>query len=219
MISDISAAVSSAEGAAAMKKATGMNKDDFLKMFVAQLQNQDPLNPQDGTEFLAQLSQLTQVEQAYNTNTNLQNLLSAQSNMMTLSAVSFIGKEVTTEGSKFMLGSGDQPVLNYTLPQAMEQVSVQIKDATGTTVRSLTAGASASGQHAISWDGKDANGLPVQPGTYTFSVAGLANGQQVAGTPLVKGLVDGVRLDGASPVLTVAGSDVPLASVLQVKGV
>lgn len=219
MITDVSAAVSSAEGAAAMKKATGMNKDDFLKMFVAQLQNQDPLNPQDGTEFLAQLSQLTQVEQAYNTNTNLQNLLSAQSNMMSLSAVSFIGKEITTEGAKILLGSGDQPVLNYTLPQTMEQVSVQIKDATGATVRTLTAGAAASGQHAISWDGKDANGLPVQPGTYTFSVAGLANGQQVPGTPLVKGLVDGVRLDGASPVLTVAGSDVPLASVLQVKGV
>lgn len=219
MITDVSAAVSSAEGAAAMKKATGMNKDDFLKMFVAQLQNQDPLNPADGTEFLAQLSQLTQVEQAYNTNTNLQNLLTAQTNVMTLSAVSFIGKEITTEGSKIVLGSGDQPVLNYTLPQAMEQVSVQIKDATGSTVRTLTAGASTSGQHAISWDGKDANGLPVQPGTYTFSVAGLANGQQVAGTPLVKGLVDGVRLDGSSPVLTVAGSDVPLASVLQVKGV
>ncbi len=218
MITDISASVSSATGAAAMKKATGMNKDDFLKMFVAQLQNQDPLNPQDGTEFLAQLSQLTQVEQAYNTNTNLQNLLTAQSNMMVVSAVSFIGKEVTTEGSRFQVAPGDQPVLNYKLSQPVEEVSVQVKDGAGNVVRTLTGGAAALGQHTMAWDGKDANNVAVPAGTYTFTVNGLANGQQVAGTPLVKGVVDGVRLDGASPILTVSGSDVQLSSVLQVKG-
>lgn len=50
--------------AAAMKKSTGMNKDDFLKLFVTQLQHQDPLNPADSSEFIGQLAQLTQVEQA-----------------------------------------------------------------------------------------------------------------------------------------------------------
>lgn len=218
MITDISAATDSATGAAAMKKATGMNKDDFLKMFVAQLQNQDPLNPQDGTEFLAQLSQLTQVEQAYNTNTNLQSLLAAQANMMVVSAVSFIGKEVTIEGSRISLAAGDQPVLNYTLPQPVDEVALQIRDAAGNVVRTLSGGASASGQFAMVWDGRDDNNQPVPVGTYKFSVTGAANGQSVAGTPLMKGVVDGVRLDGSSPVLTVSGSDVQLSSVLQVKG-
>ncbi|WP_298272619.1 flagellar hook capping FlgD N-terminal domain-containing protein, partial [Geobacter sp.] len=54
--------------AAAMKQSTGLNKDDFLKLFITQLQNQDPLQPQDSSQFIAQLAQLTQVEQAYNTN-------------------------------------------------------------------------------------------------------------------------------------------------------
>ena len=55
-----------------MKKKLGMDKDDFLKLFVTQLQHQDPLAPQDASAMLQQLSQLTQVEQAYNTTATLE---------------------------------------------------------------------------------------------------------------------------------------------------
>lgn len=219
MITGVTGTTTSTSGADAMKKATGMNKDDFLQLFVTQLQNQDPLNPQDGTQFLGQLAQLTQVEQAYNTNSNLQSLLTAQSNQLSLSAVSFIGKDVLAKGSQLPMTAGAQTTVNYSLPQAVDQVSVVITDAAGRTVRTLTGGASAAGQSSVAWDGKDAGGQPVSAGTYRFSVTGTAAGQSVTGTPLMLGRVDSVRVDGTTPVLTMNGCDVTLDSVLQVKGV
>ena len=78
---------------ATMKQSIGMNKDDFLSLFVTQLKNQDPLNPMDGTEFIGQLAQLTQVEQAYNTNSNLGKLIGMMNDSSALSSVSYIGKD------------------------------------------------------------------------------------------------------------------------------
>ena len=106
MVDAVSSTTLAADGAAAMKKATGMNKDDFLKLFVTQLQNQDPMKPQDSNQFIAQLAQLSQVEQSYNTNTNLQSLLTAQNNATVVSAVSFIGKDVLAAGSQVSLTAG-----------------------------------------------------------------------------------------------------------------
>jgi len=71
IINDVTSTTSTA--AAQMKEKLGMNKDDFLKLFITQLQNQDPLAPQDPTEMLGQLAQLTQVEQAYNSTAALEN--------------------------------------------------------------------------------------------------------------------------------------------------
>ncbi|KAF0219414.1 MAG: flagellar basal-body rod modification protein [Geobacteraceae bacterium] len=220
MITDVTSTTDSSSGAAAMKKATGMNKDDFLKLFVTQLQNQDPLNPQDGTQFLGQLAQLTQVEQAYNTNSNLQNMISAQNNASTLSAVSFIGKEVTATGSQVVLTAGGQPALNFRLTDAAQQITVDIKDASGKTVRTLTRGSTAAGDSSITWDGKDGNNQSLPAGAYSFSVTGKNSaGDGIQATSLVQGKVDGLKLDGSTPVLTINGLDVPLTSVLSVKGV
>jgi flagellar basal-body rod modification protein FlgD len=205
--------------AAAMKKETGLNKDDFLKLLVTQLKNQDPLNPQDSSAFVAQLAQLTQVEQTYNINTNLQGLLSSQNNAGTLSSVSFIGKVITAQGSQVSLTSGSPSTLGFTLPSAATQVSLQINDSNGKTVKTLTQGATSAGTNSMAWDGLNTAKQTLPSGTYSFSVSAVdANGQKIAGTPMVQGKVTGVKLDGTTPLLTVNGLDVPLTSVLEVKG-
>ena len=90
MVNSVTSTTDTSAAAAAMKKSIGMNKDDFLKLFIEQLKYQDPLKPTDAEQMLSQLSQLTQVEQSYNTNTNLANLLTAQNNSNTMASVSFI---------------------------------------------------------------------------------------------------------------------------------
>ncbi len=188
-------------------------------MLVAQLQNQDPLNPQDSSAFVAQLAQISQVEQSYNMNTNLQSLLASQNSANSLSAVSLIGKAVSAQGSQVALTSGTPSTLNFTLPSAATQVTVQIKDANGNTVRTLTQGATATGAGSIAWDGKDDSNNTLASGTYSFSVSGTdASGQAIQGTSMIQGQVSGVRLAGSTLVLTVNGLDVPLSSVLEVKG-
>lgn len=218
MITSVATTTDANTAAAAMKKTTGMNKDDFLQLLVTQLKSQDPLNPQDSSAFVAQLAQLTQVEQTYNINTNLQNLLNSQNNFSSMSAMSLIGKNITTQGSQVVLSEGGQPSLDFSLPSDATQLNLQIKDATGKTVRTLTQGGASAGLNSIAWDGKNDDGQPVQAGTYTFAVSGLdATGQTISGTPLFRGRVTGVNLEGDTPVLSVNGIYVPLTSVLEVK--
>lgn len=205
--------------AAAMKKSTGMNKDDFLKLFVTQLQNQDPLNPQDSTEFIGQLAQLTQVEQAYNTNSNLSDLLNLVNGATSLSAVSFIGKEITASGNLIKLTGGTQPTLGYRLPATAQKVTIKIKDDTDTVVRTLTLGSTQAGDGSITWDGKDEKGNTLPEGRYTFSVSGTnAKGEAFDGAPLLLGRAEGVMLEGEEPYLTIGGINVPLGNILSVKG-
>src|ERR1039457_4902239 len=107
-----------------MKQTTGLNKDDFLKLFVTQLQNQDPLNPQDTSAMVTQLAQITQVEQSYDTNTNLQSLLNSVNSQSSMSAVSFIGKTISAQGSQVNLSTGSLPQLHFDLASAASQVRV-----------------------------------------------------------------------------------------------
>lgn len=208
---------SSASGAASMKQQVGMNQNDFLKLFVAQLQNQDPLSPADSTQFVTQLAQISAVEQAYDTNTNLQSLLAAQNNSAQISAVSFIGKTVVASGNQVTL-AGNQPAINFTLDSAASQVTVAIKNSAGTTVRTLTASDLSAGDASVTWDGKDGNGAVLANGTYTFSVSGTdAGGNTISPTTIVKGKVDGVNFNGDQPMLTVGGMSIPFSSVLSMQ--
>ncbi|MDD2337801.1 MAG: flagellar hook capping FlgD N-terminal domain-containing protein, partial [Geobacteraceae bacterium] len=112
MITTVSTTDTSA-ASAAMKQSMGMNKDDFLKLFITQLQNQDPLDPMDATEQISQLAQITQVEQSYNINSNLESVISSLADSATLSAISYVGSEVTASGSEVYLQEGEAKDINF----------------------------------------------------------------------------------------------------------
>ncbi|MGA7829278.1 MAG: flagellar hook assembly protein FlgD [Geobacteraceae bacterium] len=220
MITTVAATTDTSAASAAMKQSMGMDKDDFLKLFITQLQNQDPLNPMDATQQLSQLAQLTQVEQSYNTNSNLQNIVSALGDSSSLSAVSFVGKEVTAAGSSVALKDGGGADITFTVPKAADQVAVNILDANGQIVRTLTGGAAAAGESTLAWDGKDANGNQLPAGTYSVAVNGTdAGGNTFACSPFIRGTVDGINFSGSTPVMIVGGLEVPFSNMLAVKGV
>lgn len=222
MITDVSQtpATGTAAADAAMKKSAGMNKDDFLKLFVTQMQNQDPLNPQDSTQFITQLAQLTSVEQAYNANTNLQNILSQGSNATTLGAISLIGKQIEATGSQVALAAGSPSTLNFNLAQGANQVTISIRDASGTVVKTLTTGATASGKGSLSWDGTTTGGSTASPGVYSFSVSAVdAAGNKITAEPFVKGVVNSVDMTGTTPTLNAGGIALSLTDVTSVGGV
>lgn len=218
MITSVTSSDTSA-ASAAMKKSLGMNKDDFLTLFVTQLKNQDPLNPMDGTEFLAQLAQLTQVEQAYNTNTNLENILSALNNSSSLSASSLVGKSISAAGSQVALTAGESAQISYSVPSAAEQITVTITDSNGATVRTLNQGQTTAGTSSVTWDGRDASGTQLASGTYNVSVAGIsASGNTFTCQPLVTGRVDGISYEGTAVTMTIGGVTVPFNNILSVTG-
>jgi flagellar basal-body rod modification protein FlgD len=203
--------------AAAMKQELGMNKDDFLKLFIAQLQNQDPLSPQDPTEMLGQLAQLTQVEQAYNTTTALNNLLSAQKNNLALSSVGLIGKDIVALGSQLNL-DGTNPVgLSYQMPYGTTSTTLTIKNASGTTIRTIDLGAQPAGKGTYAWDGMDGQGNQLSSGAYSFSISGTdAAGATQTATTFTTGRADGVTFTDGVAYITIGSVLVPFSDVMRV---
>jgi len=215
MVGTVTATTDNASTQAAMKKSMGMNKDDFMKLFIAQLKYQDPLKPQDPSAMLDQLSQLSLVEQSYNNNTALNNLLSAQNNSISLTAVSFIGKSVKANGNTASFDGTNPSPLEFTLTMPTAATVLTISDASGKVVRSNSIGASTSGDKLYYWDGKDSSGAVLPPGAYTFAIRAIdANGKDLPVTTYTTGKVDGVDLSGSAPTLTVGAAIVKLKDVI-----
>ena len=220
MVTSVTSTTDTSAAAAAMKKSLGMNKDDFMKLFVAQLKYQDPLAPQDASAMLDQLSQLTLVEQSYNTNTALQNLLTSQNNSATMSSVSFIGKDVKANGNAVPFDGTSAANMQFNLSAPVDSAQIDISDSNGNIVRTISATALNQGDSAVSWDGRDNNGNLLSAGAYTFSVKGTtAGGSTVLATTYTAGRIDGVSLVDGTPLLTIGAATISLSDVISVKGV
>ena len=105
-------------GADTTAKNDVLGKDAFLKLLVTQLQNQDPLNPLDDKEFIAQLAQFSSLEQMTNISSGITSLTEKTAQQDMLSAVNYIGKEVTAEGSELTKGENYVTPVYFTLSGA-----------------------------------------------------------------------------------------------------
>lgn len=220
MVSGITAATDTSAAAAAMKKSIGMNKDDFLQLFITQLKNQDPLKPQDPEQMLGQLAQLTQVEQSYNTNTALNNLLTAQNNASTMSSVSFIGKLVKANGNSVPFDGSSTTALQFNMAVPTDSATITITDAYGKVVRVASISGLKGGDTTVAWDGRDGSGNLLPAGEYKFSVEGTTKaGANISATTFTTGIIDGVTLVNGVPMLTVGQATIALSDVISVKGV
>ena len=160
-----------------------LGKDDFLTLLVTQLQHQDPLNPQDSTEFTAQLAQFSSLEQLGNVNDNLEYLKLAMSSANNTEAVSLIGKQIIAAGNSIQLDDGAGVACNFELAGDTSAVAVNIYDTNGNFIRAFEGGALNAGAHALEWDGKDSEGKSVPDGAYTFEVLAVDyNNQMVNAT-------------------------------------
>jgi flagellar basal-body rod modification protein FlgD len=195
-----------------------MGKEDFMKLLIAQLKNQDPNAPVDAKEFVTQLSQLTSVEQLSNMSSQLKSLTTATTGLVSNEAGNFVGKNIEANGSKLYLGDQNTPTSAITLAQSADDVVVTIRDAKGQAVRTLDRGFTKVGTTPISWDGKDDNGERVDPGTYSMTVeAKTKAGAPVVASAVIKGIVTQVSYEQGFPELVVGDAHVALANVTSIK--
>lgn len=203
----------SLSSATSTAKTKGMGKDDFLKMLLAQLKNQDPLKPVDGTDFAAQLAQFTSIEQLTNMSTQLANLATSQAAMTNTQSIDLIGKEVTAGGGNNVTVSGDTAPITYNLDKSAAQVTVSIYDSNGSMIDSLEFNNQSQGVNTITWNCKD---LP--KGDYRFDVTATdSSGNDVGTQGIISGIVTDVKFRNNVIYLTVGGKEIPLSSVLSVK--
>jgi flagellar basal-body rod modification protein FlgD len=219
MITAVNSTTGTSAATATMNQSMGMSSTDFLKLFVAQLQNQDPLNPQDPSAMLNQLAQMSLVQQSYSTNTALSNLLTAQNNSTSVYSSSLIGKNITASGNSVSFDGSSPTALQFSLPVPTSSATVTISDGSGNTVRTASLGALSAGNAGFAWDGRNSGGVMLPAGNYTYAVtATSASGSAVAATTYTSGLVSGVDLSGATPNLMIGSTAVPLTNVISVNG-
>ena len=189
-----------------------MGKEDFLTLLVAQLQNQDPLNPDDPTEFTAQLAQFSSLEQLFNLNDSMENVASSVDNSQKLSALTMLGKEVTYADSSFAYG-GDPVQIGYSLDGDASEVKLALKF-NGATITTLSGTELSEGDHYLTWNGLDRDGNPAPEGMYTIALQASAESGSVAAAPLVRSEVTGVDLNqGNGGLLFTKGGEVNLYDV------
>lgn len=197
----------------------GIGKEDFLKLLVAQLSHQDPTKPTDPGEFVAQLSQFTSLEQLINIKSGLDLLAITQTAGTSAQMVSFVGKEVSFDGSQVTWRSGGDPVdLSYRLDAPADEVEVRVVDGQGNTVETRTLGPEPAGERAFTFDGKKADGTALPPGTYHVEIRARDGSGDMRDVSLQeRGTVSAVTFEAGYPQLVLAdGRTIGLAQVLSV---
>jgi len=194
-----------------------LGQDAFLQLLVTQLRYQDPLSPMENEAFIAQLAQFSSLEQMQQLNTNVETSIQLDQSQANSAATYMIGKEVRAAGDELIVGETNEPEFGYYLPDGAGAVQVTIYDSAGQVVRSLAFAQPDTGSNIQTWDGRDASGTRVEPGSYRVEVeASNADGSAAAATTTVTGHVDGVTFQNGQAWLLVEGREVPLASVLEV---
>ncbi len=207
-----------------------LGQQDFLRMLIAQLENQDPLNPQDATEFTAQLATFSNLEQMLAIRQGIDSLVALQNGQSsensslaeTLAVSSLIGREVVAEGSLFSIdkGSDTGPSLIFDLPQAANSVSVAIADPrTNQVFGVVDFDPLTQGRHELSYADlqKVAKDLNLPNGTYKFVVNSSFNDDPVTSTRFVRAVVDGANLDRGNPVVMLGDVVVPVTEIQEIR--
>jgi flagellar basal-body rod modification protein FlgD len=198
-----------------------LGKDDFLKLLVKQLQNQDPMNPLDSSQFATQLAQFSSVEQLANINTNLEasistNQLMAQSIGNSL-ASSMIGRDVKASGNTLQWNGTDDVRFGYTLAAQGLKSKVTICDSTGETVQVIDGTGVDAGDTNVTWNGKNIKGQAMPAGKYTFKVEVTdAQSKDVTSSSFVLGSITGVRFTSSGTVFLVDGAEIPVGNILEI---
>ena len=190
---------------------------DFLKLLTTQLQQQDPLTPMDAEKFSQQLIQFAAVEQARAANERLSKLIDTVAAGQLLMAASFVGREVDFSGREVFVGEQGEARIAYSLPRSAAVAELIVRQHGGAeVVRFLVP--PAAGRQVVTWDGRDAHGTRVPPGTYRVEI----RAEDEAGQPVVADLrtvavVDAVFFEDGQLLLSAGGMRHPATSVIAIR--
>ena len=194
-----------------------LGKEDFLKLLVAQLAAQDPLEPMDAQDFSAQLAQFSALEQMTNVNKNLETIRELESFRSNSSAVSLIGKNIDAPGHIFAHNQGENEILSFSLKGDAASVQVDVFDNSGKKVRTLNLGSQPAGPSQIIWDGSDNTGQKIPAGNFSFQVtAENAAGNFVETQTYTSGLVTDVVLKDDKAFAVVNGAQISTDEITRI---
>lgn len=196
---------------------SGLGKDAFLKLLMTQMQYQDPMSPMDNKDFIAQMAQFSSLEQMKNMNTSLNNFIKTETSSAKLNALTLIGKDVKVNKQYFEIKNGaTDDKLKYDV-QIPGNVTINVYDANGNTVRTIKEGKMNPGEQSFYWDGKDDNGKTVKDGKYYLEIVDKTDDSNMAYlTPSIFGKVSSVSFKNGQVAIYVGKDKYSLDDILEV---
>lgn len=195
-----------------------LGKDAFMELMLAQLKNQNPLEPQDNGDFIAQLAQFSSLEEMQNLSGSVDDVVGQFRSSQALQASAMVGKTVLAPSSVGILGSEGEITGTIQVPASTGGLRLSVMNQSGELVRQIDMGSSQAGVVSFQWDGQDGNGNPLPPGPYSIVAQGsYPSGSEQLAT-MVSANVDSVSLgQGGSITLNLAGmGSIPLSEVKQI---
>ena len=202
----------------AVKKKEELGQEEFMRLLVAQLNNQDPTKPLDNAEFLSQIAQFSMVEGVQNMETSIAGLGESMVSTRAIQASSLVGREVISASNKSAFAPGEEIEGVVALPAAASDVKIHVSDSSGQLVKVLDIGDLDAGIHKFSWDGLLAGDASIPAGNYEVTASGLIDGAVETLPAFVSARVSSVSIGagGAEISLNLDGGDsVSYTDVLQ----
>ncbi len=208
-----SASAGSADSSTALSSLSG-NFQDFLKMLMTQLQNQDPTSPMDTNQFTSQLVQFASVEQQINANSNLTQLIQLTQSGQMIQSSSLVGHTVEVTSDHLTLQKGTAN-LKFTA-SAAGPVNIAITTDAGVKLADATVNAS-KGSNSWSWNGTSSSGATLPDGSYKVTVTSTGSAGTTTSVPFtVLGTATGVVKNGTGLTLDMGSLDVDFSAVKSV---
>ncbi len=170
-----------------------LDRDDFMRLFIIQLQNQDPMNPMESAEMASQVAQFNMVDLMYKNNEAMERMAASDEAGTRLQAVSMLGHDVRYTGNYLEVRPEGPKPFDIMLDSPCASCVVTIRDSQGQLVTSWDVGELTPGSHPLPWDGTDAEGNPVPEGTYRVDIQAVdQDGEPVDVTTRTTGTVAGL---------------------------
>lgn len=205
------------QGSTAGAPKSTLEKEQFLKLLVAQISHQDPMNPQSSDQYMQQLTQFSSVEQLMNLNQGMDNLAMGQVSANSQSALRFVGKDVLAVGDQMALDGVNQPSVDYTVSDpSVGEVKAHVYNAAGDEVYTQNVPIPPDGRGHFVWSGQTTEGQRAPEGDYHISFEAGSGDAPVPVDTYVRGKVTGVRFDQGYPELLVGDRRLKLADIMEV---
>ncbi len=197
-----------------------LGQDDFMRLLVAQMKNQDPTNPADNSEFLSQIAQFNMVSGIDDLGKSFNGIASTLYSAQAMQAAGLVGREVLTESATAIVQTGLPVSGVMDFDNSASAVSLTIRNAAGEMVDVVDLGIAQPGSRNFSWQGTDFNGDQVAPGQYSFQVEGFSNGQQLGVPVRMFNTVDSVSVNKTNSTIQLhlnSGESVGLSQISEYK--
>ena len=205
-----------AQGATDAKEALNGNFDMFLKLLTTQMQNQDPLDPMETSEYTQQLVQYSQVEQSIQQSSTLKNILASLSAQDLAQSANFLGTHAVFDSATAGLSNTAPADWSWEASRPVASLSATISDASGRVIETRVLDATRVG--SFSWDGALANGGTAPAGSYSLALtASSADGTNVPVTVRSTGYIDQVETVDGAVRLGVNGADFGVSDLIRVR--